>query len=109
VGLFCVLASMPLASSFWGLLCLCVLLALGGGLALPSVSALVVEEGRVVGMATAMALFGMAFSMGMTVGPLTAGVLADALSLQGAFYLVGLLGFLGTAVFYLLARRTSLP
>ncbi len=101
------LALLPLAGSFTGLFLICLLLALGGGISLPSASALVVQEGRIIGMGVAMSLLGMAFSLGMTVGPLTAGLIADTLSIEETFLFACLLSLMGTASFSLLVRRSK--
>ncbi len=93
------LALIPLTHSFWPLLGLCVLGGLGGAISLPAASALTVEEGRKFGMGSTIAIFSIAFSMGMAIGPLLGGVIADLLNIHSVFYFAAGMGLAGTALF----------
>ena len=56
------MALIPLGSNSWQLLEICALGSLGGDIATPAASALVVEEGRRFGIGSTMAMFAMALS-----------------------------------------------
>ncbi|MFC1964021.1 MFS transporter [Chloroflexota bacterium] len=103
----------PASHSFWALLGVSVLGGLGGAVSVPAASALMVEEGRRFGMGFAMAIFAMAFSIGMAIGPLLAGVIADVADISTVFYFGALLGLLGTGLFawfsHLKGRETASP
>ncbi len=80
------LALVPAADSFGQLLALCVLGSLGGAISIPAASAIVVTEGRKYGMGSAMAVFNVAISIGMAVGPILSGVIADFVGIDAVFY-----------------------
>ena len=50
-------------------------------------SALAVEGGRRFGMGATLAVFGMAFSTGITIGPILSGVLVDLVNINAVFYI----------------------
>ena len=93
------LALIPLEGDFWGLLGICSLGSLGGAISMPAAAALIVEEGRKFGMGSTMALFGMAFSIGMAIGPLISGVIADLVNIDSVFYFAAGMGLVGTSLF----------
>jgi len=93
------LTLIPLGSNFWQLLGICAFGSLGGAIAMPSASALVIEEGRKFGMGSTMAIFGMAFSIGMAVGPLLSGVIADSVNVHSIFYFGASMVLVGTSLF----------
>jgi len=98
------LALIPLAHSFWYLLGLCALGGLGGAISMPAASALTVEEGRKFGMGSTFALFVMAFSIGMAIGPLISGAIADFANIDSVFYFAAGVGFIGTSLFIWFTR-----
>ena len=93
------LSLIPLGGNFWQLLAICALGGLGGAIAMPAASALTVEEGRRFGMGSTMAVIGMAFSIGMAIGPIISGVIADFLSVNLVFYFAAGLASIGTILF----------
>ena len=101
------LALIPVASEFWQLLGLCALGGLGSAIAIPAALALTVEEGRKFGMGSTMAIFVMAFSIGMAVGPLLGGVIADYVSINSVFYFGAIVGFIGTGLFIWFTRQNQ--
>jgi len=98
------LALIPLGSNFWQLLGICALGSLGGAISIPAASALVVEEGRKFGMGPTMATFGMAFSIGMAVGPLLSGAIADSVNVHTIFYFGASMVLIGTSLFIWFTR-----
>jgi MFS family permease len=93
------LALVPLGGNFWQLLGICVLGGLGGAIAMPAASALTVEEGRKFGMGSAIAIFGMAMSVGIGIGPLLSGAIVDFANINAAFYFGAVIGLAGTILF----------
>ena len=93
------LALIPLGGNFWQLLGICALGGVGGAIALPAASALTVVEGRRFGMGSTIAVFAMAFSIGMVIGPLVGGVIADFANINSVFYFGAAIGLAGTTLF----------
>ena len=98
------LALIPLTHSFWQLLGLCTLGGLGGAISLPAASALMVDEGRRFGMGSTIAVITMAMSIGMAIGPLLGGVMADFVSINSVFYFAAGMGLAGTGLFIWFTR-----
>lgn len=98
------LALIPWAQNLWQLLVLCLFVGLGAALAMPAASAMTVEEGRTYGMGSAMGVFTMAMSIGMAVGPLLSGVIADTVDVNSVFYLGAVMVLLGTGLFIWFTR-----
>lgn len=96
---FIYLALIPMAGNFEQLLAICILGGFSGAISMPAISAMSVEEGRKFGMGSTMALLGMAFSVGMTVGPILSGVIADLLNISSVFYFGAIMGLAGTISF----------
>jgi len=88
-----------LAQNFWQLLGLSALGGLGGAISMAAASALVVEEGKKFGMGATIAMFFVAMSIGMIVGPLLGGVIADTVSINSVFYFAAGASLLGTSLF----------
>jgi len=98
------LALIPLGGNFWQLLGICVLGGVGGAIALPAASALTVVEGRRFGMGSTIAVFAMAFSIGMVIGPLVGGVIVDFVNINSVFYFGAAIGLAGTTLFIWFTR-----
>ena len=98
------LVLIPLAHSFWQLLGLCALGGLGGAISLPAASALIVDEGRKFGMGSTIAIFTLAMSIGMAIGPLLGGVIADFVNINSVFYFAAGMGLIGTSLFIWFTR-----
>lgn len=101
------LALIPFVHNFNQLLILCVSSGFGRAICIPAASALVVAEGRKLGMGSSMGIFGMAMSMGVTVGPLLGGLLMDYIGLDSVFFTTGLAGILGTSLFIWFMKHSS--
>ena len=71
---------------------------------MPAASALIVEEGRRFGMGSTMGAFAMAMSIGMAIGPLLSGVIADFASINLVFYFGASAGLIGTGLFLWFTR-----
>jgi len=93
------LALISSGTNFWQLLRICTLGSLGGGISVPAASALMVEQGRKFGMGSTIAIFGMAFSIGMAIGPLLGGVVVDTINIKSVFYFGAGISILGTSLF----------
>lgn len=101
---FVYLSLIPWANSFWQLLGLTVFGSIGGAISLAAASAMVVEEGRKVGMGSTIALFSMAFSIGLAVGPIMSGAIADLVGVSAVFYFGAAILLVGTYLFTWLTR-----
>jgi len=89
----------PNTLSFIQILILNIILGFFGALSLPAASALIVREGRDYGgMGSVMAIFNVAMSAGLGIGPLASGVILDLWGLSEVFYFCTVLGLLSTGV-----------
>jgi DHA1 family multidrug resistance protein-like MFS transporter len=97
----------PTATSLAHFLILGVIMGIGGGLAFPAALAVATELGRKHGMGNIMGFFNQSMSLGMIVGPVTAGWVMDLLGISVVFTFVGFLGMMGSGVcvYYLYRRR----
>jgi MFS family permease len=104
-----VLAAFPLATGFWHLLTLNILVGAAYGLAFPAHVALAMENARGYGMGAVMSFLMLAHGVGMMIGPLLFGVIASHFGLGSAFWGGGIISALLTAICYPLARALPLP
>jgi len=89
----------PFSQSFPQIFGISLLLGVSGGIAMPALMALAVEAGkRTDRMGSLMSFFVMAHSLGMIVGPLMAGLIAEVASLGFVFFLGAFTGIVGIAV-----------
>lgn len=98
------LAAIPLTNSFWLLLGVLLIQGLSAALSMPAAGALIVEEGRKFGMGSTMSVFFLAMSIGMALGPIIAGGIADWLNINAVFYFGAAIGLIGTALFIWFTR-----
>lgn len=103
------IALMPTAGSFWPLLIMHALMAIGIAFAMPANTAYVVEEGRIFGMGASMALFMMAMQVGMGFGPIMLGGIVDFMGVESAFYSAAIILLMGIAAFIWFTRGHSPP
>ena len=96
----------PIARNFWELFFISSIMGLGGATSMPSASALQVEVGQRLGMGLSMGLFSTAMSIGMIAAPLISGVVMDILGVKSVFFVAGVIGLLGTFVFYYYIRQS---
>jgi MFS transporter, DHA1 family, multidrug resistance protein len=96
------------AVSFYDLLAAISLFGVGGGIAMPAITALAVVKGeQKKAMGSVMAVMTVAHSLGMLTGSLVAGLAMDFFSLRLAFPVAGMVMALGTLVFVLIHFRSS--
>jgi MFS family permease len=82
---FSIVPFIPHTLTFFQILSLNIVLGFLGALSLPAASALVVNEGKLYGMGSTMAIFNVAMSVGLAIGPLTSGIILDIWGLSGIF------------------------
>ena len=99
------LASVPLTSSFGQLITVLLLQGIGGAISMPAGSALAVEEGRKYGMGSTVSMLFLAMSIGMALGPIISGVIADLLDVNSVFYFGAIMGLIGTGLFIWFTRE----
>jgi MFS family permease len=73
----------------------------------PASSAMSVEEGRVYGMGSTMAVMNMAMAAGMVVGPLLGGGIMETTGIAATYYFAGGVLVLGVVTFGFLSARQS--
>jgi len=101
------LVAIPLTNSFGQLLVVLLIQGMTGAFVMPAASALTVEEGRKYGMGSTMSMFFLAMSMGMAVGPIISGGIADWVNVASVFYFGAVMGLIGTGLFAWFTRRYS--
>jgi MFS transporter, DHA1 family, multidrug resistance protein len=100
---FTMMLLIPFAANLWQLIGLFFIRALGTSISMPGSAALYVGIGKKQGMGSTIALMGMATSIGLAVGPLLSGVVAEFTEIRSVFFLAAGLGFLGTTTFAILS------
>ncbi len=99
------LVAIPLTNNFGQLLVVLLIQGLSGALVMPAASALTVNEGRKYGMGSTMGLFFLAMGIGMTLGPIISGGIADWVNLDSVFYFGAIMGLIGTVLFAWFTRQ----
>ena len=99
------LALIPLTQDFGQLLALCAFGSLGGAISLPAASALAIEEGRKFGMGSTIAMFSIAFSLGMAGGSILSGAIRDLAGINPVFYFGAAMVLIGASLFIWFTRR----
>jgi MFS family permease len=94
----------PLTSNFWQLLGLSSILAIGSAAAMAGATALSVNEGRRFGMGSTMGFINMGMNIGMSIGPIISGELADIISTDSPFFFGAFVISIGTIIFISLSR-----
>lgn len=95
---FSIIPLIPYTLNFSQILLLNIILGFFGALSLPAASAMILREGKQFGMGSTMAIFNVAMSAGLAVGPLVSGIILDLLGLPEVFYCCTILGLLGTGI-----------
>jgi DHA1 family multidrug resistance protein-like MFS transporter len=96
----------PLTGNFWLLFAISCIMGLGNALSQPALMAVTVQEGRTIGMGTAMGIYNTVFGIGMIVAPLMGGAILDYTSPQAVFWFFGAMALLGCGVAALLMDRS---
>ncbi len=95
---FSIVPLIPYTLNFSQILLLNIILGFFGALSLPAASAMILREGKQFGMGSTMAIFNVAMSAGLAVGPVVSGIILDLLGLPEVFYCCTILGLLGTGI-----------
>ena len=90
------LSAITWTSGFWALAFVCGMIGLTQGFYMPAGYALMVEQGRKMGMGATLGLYSTSLTFGLGVGPLVSGILVDELGLRTAFFISGLLALIAS-------------
>jgi MFS family permease len=101
------LALIPVSTSTWHLVIIMAVSGAGAAVCMPALSAYQVEEGRNYGMASTGSFVSVATAIGVSLGPVTAGLVNDYISLQAVFYYAAAIGIPGLVAFIVLYRGRS--
>lgn len=99
------LVAIPHTNNFGQLLVVLLIQGLSASLSMPAAAALTVEEGRKYGMGSTMSIFFLAMSIGMAIGPIISGGIADLLNVDSVFYFGAIMGLIGTGFFIWFTRQ----
>ena len=92
------LSAMTWAPGFWTLAAVCGAMGLAQGFYMPAGYALMVGQGREMGMGATLGLYSTSLTLGLSVGPLVSGILVDELGLRATFIISGVVAFLASIV-----------
>ena len=98
------MVAIPMTNSFEQLLGALLIQGISGAICMPAASALIVGEGRKFGMGSTMSIFFLAMGVGMAIGPVLGGVIADSVSINSVFYTAAGMGVIGTSLFIWFSR-----
>jgi MFS family permease len=102
------LSLIPFTRNFLELVSVNILWGVAGGFAMPALAALAVEEGKKLGgMGALMSIFVMCHSIGMIIGPLVAGAIAEFVDIAVVFFAGSLTGLIGVGGVVYFQRRPS--
>jgi MFS family permease len=104
---FIPMALIPLAASYWHLLGLIVITAAEMAFCVPPLAAISVEEGRKYGMGSTTSVVAVARSIGVAIGPLSAGLLTDAVGIGAVFLFCSAMGIPAILSFAVLSRPAN--
>ncbi|MFQ5915007.1 MAG: MFS transporter [Nitrospinota bacterium] len=90
------LAAVPWSGGFWALVAVCGAMGLAQALYMPAAYALMVGEGRKLGMGASLGVYSTSLTLGLAAGPIVSGPVVDAFGLRVPFVIVGLLGLLAS-------------
>jgi DHA1 family multidrug resistance protein-like MFS transporter len=102
VGTFAI----PWLGNFGILLGVFVVIGIFESMAMPSLNAITVEKGRVLGMGTVMSMFNMAMSLGLVIGSMAGGVIESSIGIDAVFRFAAALGLVGILLFNILILRS---
>ena len=99
--------TIPWLGNFGLLLGIFVVIGIFESMAMPSLNAITVEKGRVLGMGTVMGIFNMAMSLGLIIGSMVGGVIETSMGIDAVFRYAAVLGLVGVVVFNIFMLRAS--
>ena len=99
--------TIPWLGSFGILLGIFVVIGIFESMAMPSLNAITVEKGRVLGMGTVMGMFNMAMSLGLFTGSMVGGVIETSLGIDAVFRYAAALGLVGVVIFNIFMLRSA--
>jgi MFS family permease len=94
------IAFIPFFKDFLELLLLSFLMGMGSALSVSAAMAVIAREGRKYGMGSVMGVFDSAMGIGFILGPITLGIVFDAMGTLSGFVTAGLINFAGSAIFF---------
>jgi MFS family permease len=103
VGTFAI----PWLGNFGILLGIFVVIGIFESMAMPSLNAITVDKGRILGMGTVMGIINMAMSLGLVVGSMAGGVIETSLGIDSVFRFAAVLGGVGIIAFNIFMLRDS--
>jgi MFS family permease len=92
------LGSVSWSGGFWGLVVVCGAMGLAQAFYMPAAYALMVVEGRSMGMGATLGVYSTSLTLGLAVGPLVSGLIVDAFGLRATFLLCAVFGAIATAM-----------
>lgn len=98
------LALIPFLGNFWLLLVLFAIGSVGGAIIVPATSAIAVEEGRKYGMGTALGILATGQGIGLAVGPVVGGLIADSINVSSVFFFAAGFGAIGLLLFAFMVK-----
>jgi MFS family permease len=102
---YAVMATIPFAANLRQLVVLFFIRALGTAISMPGSAGLYVGIGRKQGMGSTIALMGMATSLGLALGPILSGLVAEFTEIRSVFFFAAGMGFIGLVLFAVLSAR----
>ena len=99
--------SIPWLGSFAPLLGLFMVIGIFESMAMPSVTAVTVEKGRIMGMGSVMSVFNMAMSLGLVIGSMVGGVIESSIGIAAVFRYAAALGLVGVVIFNVFMLRSA--
>lgn len=99
------LAAIPLAHNFGQLLVILLIQGISLAISMPASSALSVEEGRKYGMGSTMSVLFLAFAIGMAIGPILSGGIAELWDVNSVFYVIAGISAATTGLFLWFTRE----
>jgi MFS family permease len=95
--------AIPFALNIYHLLIIRILMAVGPSFTIPTAAAMATEAGREYGMGASHSLLNMSMSIGHVISPLMLGLVYDRYGINWIFNIAGIIGFVGTLAFSLIA------
>ena len=98
--------TIPWLGNFGILLGIFVVIGIFESMAMPSLNAITVEKGRILGMGTVMGMFNMAMSLGLVIGSMAGGAIETSMGIDAVFRFAAVLGLVGIVAFNIFMFRS---